>query len=329
MRTQRLIGLLFWLLALGMAAWVLRQLPLHSVLDTFARLGWRQWLAWTCINSAVILVLNLRWLVLIRMLGMHLGFLRLLLVRQAGQLISFLTPGPQFGGEPFQVYWLYRRFNLAIHSSILSLGLDRFYELWVNFSVLILGIALLAISGDTIGFTDWPRLLAILGLLVLLLSLLGWLVMRRPQWLTGYLKNSMGRWLESPRLQRLGMQWQALGTDLARMESHGKPALWCSLLLSLLGWAAITAEMLLVLNMLGVEVTFRDVVFILVATRLALLLPLPAGLGPLEASVLWSFQILALPVAAALGLIALMRLRDAVVLVIGLGCLRLLQPVAD
>ncbi|MFM1896849.1 MAG: hypothetical protein RLZZ385_1923, partial [Pseudomonadota bacterium] len=97
----------------------------------------------------------------------------------------------------------------------------------------------------------------------------------------------------------------------------------------LLGWAAIMVEMVIVLGMLGVDASVWGVVFILVATRLALLLPLPGGIGTLEAAVLWSFQILGLPATAAVGLIALMRLRDAVVLLVGLGCLKGVQSAVD
>lgn len=52
-----------------------------------------------------------------------------------------------------------------------------------------------------------------------------------------------------------------------------------------------------------------------------MLLPVPGGIGTIEASLLWSFQYLGFPASAAVGLIALIRLRDALVLLIGAGCL--------
>ena len=85
--------------------------------------------------------------------------------------------------------------------------------------------------------------------------------------------------------------------------------------------------MALVLAILDIEVDMTGLVLILVAMRLALLLPLPGGVGTLEASVLWSFQTLDLPASAAIGVIALMRLRDALVLLAGLLCLRSVQKV--
>jgi hypothetical protein len=70
---------------------------------------------------------------------------------------------------------------------------------------------------------------------------------------------------------------------------------------------------------------FSDFLVILIAMRLAFLLPLPGGIGTLEAALFWAFQYLSLPVAAVMGLIALMRLRDAIILLAGLWCLRVMH----
>ncbi|MFM1897318.1 MAG: hypothetical protein RLZZ385_2392, partial [Pseudomonadota bacterium] len=227
--SYRSIGALLWLAALAMVIWILRQLPLDSILQTLAGLSWRQWLAWTAANTIVLLLGTLRWQVLTRLLGLPVTFLQLLLVRQAGQLISFLTPGPQFGGEPFQIYWLCRRFKSPLHSAVLGLGLDRFYELWINFSILILGIVLLMLTPAAQGAAEWQRVLGILVLLVVLLSCLAWVVMSRPGWLTAHLEKTVGRWLRNPRLQSLGSHWQALGDDLRKVTASGRPALWLAL----------------------------------------------------------------------------------------------------
>ena len=52
-----------------------------------------------------------------------------------------------------------------------------------------------------------------------------------------------------------------------------------------------------------------------------MLLPLPGGIGTIEAAVLWCFSTLNLGTVEALGLIALMRLRDAAILAFGLSSL--------
>lgn len=320
------IMLLLWLLALALAGWTLTQLPLEAIGQTMQALTWPQWLAWSGVNVLIILLGTERWHVLTRLLGQPVKFLPLLLIRQAGQTVSFITPGPQFGGEPLQIYWLYKRCGIAIHSAVLALGMDRFFELWINFSVLLLGIALLLISPAQTD-ADLAQIMVILMGLIAILSLLGWTALRQPRWVSGRLERLSQRWLQSPRLQKLDDHWQALGSDLQNVFNTRKPGLLWALTLSVLGWIAIFAEMALVLAFLDIEVNVTGLVLILVAMRLALLLPLPGGIGTLEASVLWSFQTLELPASAAIGVIALMRLRDALVLLAGLLCLRAAQKV--
>lgn len=320
------IMLLLWLLALSLAGWTLTQLPLDSIAQTMQALTWPQWLAWGGVNVLIILLGTERWHVLTRLLGLQVKFLPLLLIRQAGQTVSFITPGPQFGGEPLQIYWLYKRCGMAIHSAVLALGMDRFFELWINFSVLLLGVALLLFSPAQTG-ADLPQIMAILLGLIAVLWLLGWTALRQPRWVSGRLERLSQRWLQSPRLRQLDDHWQALGSDLQNVFNTRKPGLLWALTLSVFGWIAIFGEMALVLAILDIDVDMAGLVLILVAMRLALLLPLPGGIGTLEASVLWSFQTLDLPASAAIGVIALMRLRDALVLLAGLLCLRSVQKV--
>ncbi|MDP1931829.1 MAG: lysylphosphatidylglycerol synthase transmembrane domain-containing protein [Gammaproteobacteria bacterium] len=322
MPQYKLIMLLLWFVAFALVGWVLSQMPLDSIAQTMEALTWSDWLAWSAINFVIILISTERWRMLTKMLQLPVTFMQLLLVRQAGQTVSFLTPGPQFGGEPLQIWWLYKRCGIAVHHAVLALGLDRFYELWINFSVLILGIILLLFSPALNTATNWYDALWVLLALVLAMSLIGWSILRRPQWISQRTEKLAQRWLQSPRLRKIDDHWQALGSDLQTAVRTQKPALLRAFALSLLTWGGIVAEMVVVLHILGIDVAMSGVILILVATRLALLLPLPGGIGTLEASLLWSFQSLGLPATAAIGVIALMRLRDAIVLVAGLLCLR-------
>jgi uncharacterized protein (TIRG00374 family) len=113
-----------------------------------------------------------------------------------------------------------------------------------------------------------------------------------------------------------------LGDNLRIALRTQKTRFLLAILLSLLGWAVLLGELYLILRFVGIEADLHSFLIILVAMRMALLLPMPGGVGTLEASVLWSFHTLNLPASAALGLIALMRVRDAIVLIIGLACLR-------
>lgn len=328
MQRAKLFTFLLWLCALALATWTLAQLPLADISTSITSLNAAQWLMWLGLNGLVILLLSLRWQVLLQALAAPVNLFRLLIIRQAGQAVSFITPGPQFGGEPLQIYWLYR-YGLPLRKALLSLGLDRFFELWINFSVLLLAVlALLSGTGATndgntnTAIGDWQSALLPLLIFLGLLCLLAWVLIKQPQWINTRLERVAARWQHNHRLHRINQHWQTLGDDLRLALRTQKMRFTCAIVLSLLGWLGLLAELYLILHFVGIQAGLHSFLIILVAMRMALLLPMPGGVGTLEASVLWSFHTLNLPASAALGVIALMRLRDAIILVIGLVCLR-------
>lgn len=325
MQRAAFFTLLLWLIAVALAAWTLAQLPLADITHSISSLSAVQWVFWLGLNALIIALLGLRWQLLTQALAVPVNLLKLLLIRQAGQAVSFITPGPQFGGEPLQIYWLYK-YGLPLRTALLSLGLDRFFELWVNFSVLLLAVLLLLAGvGDIIKYNsigDWQTALLPLLIFLGLMFLLAWVLVKQPQWINNRLERVAARWQHNHRLNNINQHWQSLGDDLRTALRTQKIRFSFALLLSLLGWVGLLSELYLILHLVGIEADVHSFLIILVAMRMALLLPMPGGVGPLEASVLWSFHTLGLPASAALGLIALMRVRDAIVLLIGLACLR-------
>jgi len=303
---------------------LLPQMPVAFLSNVMASPSGVQWCLWILINVLTISILVARWQVLTRAVGMATGFVPLLLVRQAGQLISFITPGPQFGGEPLQVYWLWKNYRLPGHSALLAVGLDRFFELWVNFAVL-LSVVLLLLASSTIETHTWLLIASFLTALVVALSLVGRFLLKHPQRVSSGLQRLAKRWQQHAVLGKLDTQWGRVSHDLLTMTAHKKPALLIALLWSLLGWSGMFAELWLLLTIFVPQAHLTDMLVIFVAIRLAFLLPLPGGIGTLEAALLWACQGLGLPVTVALGLIVLTRLRDAVVMTGGLAALRYLN----
>ena len=281
-------------------------------------------MAWIAFNLLVIILLVGRWLVLTRAMTLPCRFLQLLRVRQAGQVISFVTPGPQFGGEPLQIYWLWRRYSVPGHAAFLAVGLDRFYELWINFAVLLLAVLAL-LTSRSIVFVDWQIIAFVLVGLILLTGLLGWFFLQKPLRIRNWIKRLASRWKNHDRLRNLDTHVSQLTESLQQVFTRQRQALGVALGLSLLAWAGMIAEFWLLLSFVDVPLDLTTFVFLFTVVRLAFLLPLPGGVGSVEAGLFWAFQALALPLPAAAGLIVLMRLRDVVILVAGAAILPGLQ----
>ncbi|WP_051208390.1 lysylphosphatidylglycerol synthase transmembrane domain-containing protein [Saccharospirillum impatiens] len=319
--------LLLWLLALALVGWTLRQLPLNDIVSQLGLLTWPDWLLWTLVNITIFYLAVKRWQLLGQALQVPLSLANLFRLRQAGSAVSFLTPGPHFGGEPLQLYWLCRHFGKPLHSAAAMLGLDRFMETATNISVLLAGVLML-LGTAILPVQEWLQVTAILASVLLAMVLAATLMLRHPDWLANRFRPLVQRWRNTSKVEpgeTANENDQGKGRALVSLMQQAlavqRPRLWLALLLSLAGWGALLFELALLLHLLGVSVSPADLVLIMVGMRLAMLLPVPGGIGTIEASLLWSFRFLGLPVSAAIGLIALIRLRDALVLLVGLGCL--------
>ncbi len=316
MNRANIITSLLWFLALALAAWALRSMDLDAVWRQMATLNAWQYCVWLVLNILMIIVSTVRWQLLIGALSSSITLSRLLLIRLAGQTISFITPGPQFGGEPLQIYWLYKRCALPLHKAISSLGLDRCFELWVNFTVLLLGALFLLLS-PTMAFAQWGQIALLLLVVTLAMPIVLFYFLSSPQKLLNTIRRIASRWSKHPKLLADNDAWQQLEGDLSNLFSLHRGTLIKAFIVSILVWCLILAELYFLLYLLEVSVPVQQFVLIAVAIRLAMLLPLPGGIGTIEAALLWCFQMLDLPISDAFALIALMRLRDIAILTAG------------
>lgn len=307
---------LLWPLALALLAGVVTQLPLAALARALGQVTLSQALLWALLNLAIALLATGRWWLFCRRCALPIRFWLLLIVRQAGQAVSFITPGPQFGGEPLQLYWLCRRGDVQATQALLALGLDRGFELWINFAVLAAVLVALQLpAGDFAGHRQLG--LVLLGAALFALPLLAtWAIRQRAA------LGQIGRKLVDAC--RLPAPAQASPEDFVGAgRGFDIPAANAALILSLAGWAALLAELRLLLHLLGLSVDLASFLTVLAALRLAILLPLPGGIGTLEAGLLWAVQTNDWPADAAASLIALTRLRDLAVLAVGFCCLKL------
>ncbi|MCB1664648.1 MAG: flippase-like domain-containing protein [Pseudomonadales bacterium] len=320
MKHAWVLTLALWLGALALAGIALRQMPLGNILHAAGQLSLQQVLVWAALNLAVMLLSAERWRQLLLALDTGVSLTRLLTNRLAGQTISFLTPGPQFGGEPLQVLWLVRRDRVPLSRALLSLGLDRLLELWVNFSVLLLGLLIvLGMAGGVLP-QDRHTMIVVLVLLGLLSGIL-LLLLRRPHGWLRPLRQWCQRWQHHPRLANMDAHWEALDNDMKQLSGQSSWLLPRCLMISLLIWSAILIELWWLTLCAGIDIHPAGFALLAVSIRLAMLLPLPGGIGSIETAVLWTAPLIGADLSQALALLLLMRSRDLVLLLCGLAAL--------
>lgn len=308
-----LLGLLLlWLFA--------RQVNWREEFVLLAQIGPAPFLIYVAINCAIALFFANRWWLLLRGMGVPLPFGRVAVYRMIGATISLLTPGPQFGGEPAQVWLLVRRGGVTSSQAIASVALDRLLELTANLAFLVAGI-LYSVWTGVLGAALDIRTIVVtllpLTLPLLLLSGLWW----RGRFLTGAVQGLV---------EHLPEWWQALIPlrllrSLAAGEAHihnilrQNPRLVVvGALVSVVNWLVLLADFWLATRLIGMELNPAQFIGFVVAARIAILLPIPAGLGALEASQIIAAERFGFNPALGLALVLLFRARDVVLALVGL-----------
>ncbi len=308
---------LLWLLVPLLIWWALKDIPYKQVIEALAVLKAWQIFVLLAVNLAILLLFSGRWWFILKSMGHSVHYFLLTFYRIASFSVSYFTPGTQFGGEPLQVFLIQRRHGVPAPQAISSVFLDKVIEVLANFTFLVIGLATILLSGYSSGrFQLWPFGLA---LLVLFLPLLHLALLRRGvlplKLLLGKLTPRSLAWPAVSRILALSVQTE---TELSEYFQKNPSAVGVAVLISGLTWAVMIFEYGLMLAFLGVHLSLAQTISALTAARLAFLVPVPAGLGVLEASQVFALQTLGYSPGLGLSLGLLIRARDVLTGLMGL-----------
>lgn len=303
--------ILFWLIPILLVGWVMSTFQFRETGELLQRISYSQISLLILINCMIFLLFALRWWILIRSAGTRISFRDVARYRLTAFGINYFTPGPQFGGEPYQVFALTRKSGSSHEVAVSSVTLDKLIELIANFSFLTVGLGAILLGGFL------PRMLNLVVLIVVgLLLLLPMVYLCLIRLGKAPLRAILGQVGGSVLLQRVvkrGMPWVVtLECNLQRFLREQPLIFGVGLLLAFLTWAAVIAEYRLALGFLDLQLSLGQTVVVMTAARLAFLLPSPSGLGLLEASQIVAMQTLGFTPTAGIGISLLIRARDVV-----------------
>lgn len=299
------------------------------------------------LNVTIVVTLSARWWYFLRILGYSLEYRTLVRYRLAGFAVSYLTPGPHFGGEPLQVYLVKRHLThaekgrttssrtsseqndsedpiaisneRAMAAVLASITLDKAFDLLFNFLFLLGGTIFVLrqeLLADRLAFWHISYVVALLFFPLALL--VAYSLGRHP--ISDGLEKVMrlGRFESSHLLSRLHEISRQSEERVVWFCQERPDALFIATLVSLGNWGLLIGEFWFATYVVGMSGAFIDALFVLIATRIAILLPMPAGVGALEASLVLAMNVLGLNPAYGISLGVLIRSRDLIVGIVGL-----------
>lgn len=295
---------LMWLLVPILFWWVLRQVPLADVWQLLSNFSVIAIALLLLVRSGIILVLSTRWRIYLRAYGYPIHFLTMAAYNLVGFGFSYFTPGPQWGGEPLQVYLIKRRHGVPTAEAIAALALDKLIAMLSQSMLLLLGISVIFVGGSG-GGIGWRNFLLVIALVALPL---GYLILIWQNY------RPLTRLMQALSIQNKS-RWQAVLSDaeaqIGDFCRRQTGPFWRAAMLSFVIWPLLLGlEFWLTLYYVNLTLTASQVLIVLAASRVAMFLPVPAGLGVLEASLVLAMQMIGADPATGIALSLIVRARD-------------------
>ena len=259
----------------------MRNAPLHEIWASLRGLQPSQIALLLAVDLLIYVLITARWWFVAHSQDRRIAYLPLLAVRLAVFGVSYFTVGPQVGGEPLQVLYLQRKYGLSYTRGAASVLMDKLFEILANFLLLSVGLVAVLRSGLLAGAGSLPH-----ASVLALAALAAWpfihitLLYRRI-----YPLSAVVRGLSPGISQTRAVRFVRASEHLAGQFCRRHPrAVLSAVLVSLLAAAATVSEYALITSFLNIGLPFWQTITAWTTGWLSFLVPLPGGLGALEAS---------------------------------------------
>lgn len=293
----------------------LRNAPLLEIWNVLHRLKLWQIAALVAINITVYLLVTLRWWIIARAGNKTIPYFPLVLIRVAVFGISYFTLGPQVGGEPLQVYYLQRKYGMTYTRATSTVIMDKLLEFLANFFLLVVGLTAIVQAGIFSTNAGKPLVSLIPMVAILLWPFIHIALMVRGIYPIGAALRAVFSRSGKPKWIR----FMIVSERLAGLFCQRNPgALWMAAGASLAAGAGMIAEYSLITSFLGINLHSWQTVAGWTTSWLSFLVPLPGGLGALEASQVFTLGAFEISAALAISVVLLIRARELLIGGVGL-----------
>lgn len=300
----------------GLLAFLVYQQGPENILESLLSFGFWPFVGFVAISLVNFIFYSWRWQLII---NRHVSpkarvpLSRMYLHRLGGYAVSYLTPAAQVGGEPVRMTLLSTEKDVSMKQSTSSVVLDIAFELSAYALFILAGVVLAVLQG--LGDAN-----SLLFIFIGLGSMLGLLI-------AFFATMAYGKGFFAPlfkamkldRVKRLKKIEHAIvetETMMGEFLSKNKKLVVVVAFLSVLVISFRVVEVFYIAHFFNVQLNFAQAFLVSTLPGVALILPVPAGLGVFEGGFAAIFGVLMIPLnAVAFALI--IRSRDIVFIVGG------------
>jgi len=300
-------------LGVVLLALVMLKYPFKDVISTFSHITPKLVIAYLCVSFIIMLLFAIRWRYVLKTLGYNIPFIEVFGFRVIEYGISYMTPSGKAGGEPVRAALLMRK-GIPFKEGLSTVFADKTIELSVSLLFFIFGIMILAVGYALPGGLNVILILVSLFLLFIIWTFYSRILRGEPVF------GALFKLLRFHKVKFLAKYQQAVADfekPIIKFYNEEKKAFFIALSLSILSLIFSLIEYKLLLLMLGIDAPLGVVFMVFSVVGFAFLVPVPMGLGSLEAFQVSLFSVLGLGSAAGIGLAMISRARDLLWVLVG------------
>lgn len=299
--------ILIYLVLITLLYLALRNAPFIEIWNTLSQLHLWQLGLLFLLNSGVVFAITARWWMIVRADHPSVPFLPLVRYRLSTFGISYFTPGPQVGGEPLQIYNLQKNHGISFARATSAVIMDKLIEFLGN-SVLIVAGLTAAIQVGMISRNGARTIGGLIPLVAILtIPLIHLTLLYHGRYPLSSILRPISGTLGKPVWIRLIIVSERMAASFTRRRL---PAVVGAFFFTMLAMAGTLLEYSLMTSILGAHLSFAQNLAGLTSVMLAFILPLPGGLGALEASQVYALSSMGYAPAIGVSLSLLIRARD-------------------
>lgn len=310
--------IVFLSILVGIAAlwYILDQIKIADIINTFKDVTWDIIVWFIVVQIVMFLVLTWRWQLILQSQGhKHVTLWRLLGYKMVGYGVSFLTPSAKVGGEPVRAGLLSTRENMTFHRALSSVVIDKTMELSTNGLFTIIGFIVILMS-FVVSESVKNSLIVFIIIFLFVIVYFNYRLLRGKKFFQ-IIFNFFGLY-KIKRLKGFIKKAKEFETLVIKFYSKDRKYFYYSLIISIVSWCIMFFEFKFAALMVGQNLTILQLFFIICVVGAAFIVPIPMGLGALEAGQIGIFALLGISKAAAVGLAFVIRLKDIILSAIGI-----------
>lgn len=320
MKRNLLVGFLSVTIGLALFGLVLKLAGLENIVGSVGAFSPAYFFQFLLVSFMLFLAATYRWKTILEGEKIRISIWTLLKYKFAVFGLNYLTPSARLGGEPIKIL-LMKRQKVKSPKSFASVVVDNFVGMGIDAVVAALILLVLLATGMPFSESARRLFLALATFALVGVTASYVLLAKKRGTVFSYLLTIAGtltgtkkhKWFKI--LYEKAAKAEFYMRDMLTNRQKSKN-LWRAILFASLSWPLTVLQYKLALQMLGIDVSFAQILISIIMLSFTTLIPIPAALGVQEAGQFSAFKLFSANPNAGIALSLVLRAKDMLFLLV-------------